>query len=61
MERWGLSEVYGERPGEKGRPRILNGRQNKRGCVQTWSRNVKAKHGVIQTRWMRDKNRDGAI
>ena len=39
----------------------LNGRQDRRGCVQTWSRNLKAKNGVIQMKWMRDKNGNGTI
>ena len=30
VERWGLNEVYGERPGEKGRPRIGSQWQAKR-------------------------------
>ena len=30
VERWGLNEVYGERPGEKGRPRVKAQWQAKR-------------------------------
>ena len=40
----------------------LKGRtQGRRDGMQTWSRNVRTKDGVIQTRWMRDKNRDGHL
>ena len=40
----------------------LKGRtQGRRDGMQTWSRNVKTRDGVIQTRWMRDKHRCGTI